>query len=315
MPSIVRSDTVIKIAPGQPPDYNSRNPLSKLLSVAETQRLAAERHFYLTDELHSLFPFGHLDFAGPQGADANVIDPVAQDNKTDFQKQSVRDFQVTDAYLLRGWVTPKAWRDLDAMEPLPEKIVPFLKLSYRAGPDSKLADALGGVPGPTIRLFLKVNAQDAGALITVPYNEATDRYEIELWGDSGVDLRALFQADGDGRALASLEKGELIVRPDLIRGAKSDFDREGKDDVDIRSVSPTARCIRSFRSVSRSHGPMRRRSIGIRRMARTIITNSGWPSGVGIPTKGRRQRQSAWRSRHPPLSKSPLELFRVRGQR
>ncbi|MCA6098190.1 hypothetical protein [Bradyrhizobium australafricanum] len=238
MPSIVRSDTVLKIAPGQAPDYNSRNPLSKLLSVAETQRLAAERHFYLTDELHSLFPFGHLDFAGPQGADSNILDPVAQDNKTDFQKQNVRDFQVTDTYLLRGWVTPKAWKDLDAMEPLPEKTVPFLKLSYRAGPDSKLAEAIGGVPGPAIRLFLKVNAQDAGALITVPYNEATDRYEIELWGDSGVDLRAVFQADGNGRALASLERGELVVRPDLIRGAKSDFDREGKDDVDIRSVSP-----------------------------------------------------------------------------
>jgi mannose-6-phosphate isomerase-like protein (cupin superfamily) len=117
-------------------------------------------------------------------------------------------------------------------------MTPFLKLSYRAGPDSKLAEALGRVPGKTIRLFLKVNGRDAGGLVTVPYNDSADRYEIELWGDHGTDLRAIFSADGNERALASLERGELITRPDLIRGAKSDFDRENKDDLDVRSVSP-----------------------------------------------------------------------------
>ena len=64
----------------------------------------------------------------------------------------MRDFLITDTYLLRGWVTAKAWKNLEAFDPEPERTVPFLKLSYRAGPDSKLAEALGGVPGKTIRL-------------------------------------------------------------------------------------------------------------------------------------------------------------------
>jgi mannose-6-phosphate isomerase-like protein (cupin superfamily) len=238
MSPIVASDTVLRIPPGQSPDYDSHNPLAKLVAVAESQRLAAERHFYLTDELHSLFPFSHLDLAGPGGADAEVLDPARQDSKTDFQKQNVRDFLVTDTYLLRGWVTPRAWRDLDAMQPEPDRIVPFLKLSYAGGPDSRLAQAIGGLPGPTIKLFLKVNGRDAGGLIAVPYVASTHRYEIEIWGDHGADLHTVFLADGNQRALGSLERGELITRPELVRGSKSDFDREGKDDVDLRSVSP-----------------------------------------------------------------------------
>lgn len=238
MATIVASDTIIRVPPGETPDYNSRNPLLRILALCETHRLAAERHFYLTDELQALLPFSNIEFAGPAGQDADVLDPARQDNKTDFQKQNVRDFLITDTYLLRGWVTAKAWKNLEAFDPEPERTVPFLKLSYRAGPDSKLAEALGGVPGKTIRLYLKVSGKDAGGLITVPYNESTDRYEIELWGDHGADLQALFTADGNERALASLERGELITRPDLILGLKSDFDREGKDDVDVRTVSP-----------------------------------------------------------------------------
>ncbi len=249
MPSLVASDTILRVPPGQPPDYNSGNPLIKLLALGEQQRLAAERHFYLTDDLQALLPFSHLDFAGPQGQDADVLDPTRQDNKTDFQKQNVRDFLVTDTYLLRGWLTPRAWKDLETFDPVPDRIVPFLKLSYRAGPDSKLAEALGRLPGQTIRLYLKVNGQEAGGLITVPYNETTHRYEIELWGDHGSDLQAIFSTGGDERALASLNRGELITRPDLIRGMRADFDREGKDDVDVRNVSPdcTMHPLRSLR--------------------------------------------------------------------
>ena len=72
----------------------------------------------------------------------------------------------------------------------------------------------------------------------MPYNESTDRYEIELWGDHGADLRKVFSEDGDAAGTALARAGELITRPDLIRGAKTDFDREGKDDVDVRAVSP-----------------------------------------------------------------------------
>lgn len=238
MPEIVTTDTVLPMQPGEAPDYNSRNPLMKLLGLAEHQRLAAERHFYLTDDLQALVPFSHLDIVGPSGGDAGVLDPARQDNKTDFQKQNVRDFTVTDTYLMRGWVTTKAWTDLGAPVPVPEKTVPFLKLSYRAGPDSRLAEALGRLPGPSIRLYLKVNGRAAGDLVTVPYNEETGRYEIELWGDHGADLPALMKGDGAERAHASLARGELISRPDLITGSRSDFDRENKDDVDMRTVSP-----------------------------------------------------------------------------
>jgi hypothetical protein len=237
MSNIITSDTVVRVPAGQPPDYNSNNPLTKLLALSEGQRLAAERHFYLTDELHYLFPFSHLELAGPLGADADVLDPTRQDNKTDFQKQNIRDFLTTDTYLLRGWVTTKAWKDLEAFDPLPERVVPFLKLSYLAGPDSALASAIGGLPGQSIRLWLRVNGQQCGDLIPVPYNKWTNRYEIEIWGDHGVDLAAIFSAGNNDRALNSFHAGELITRADLIRGVLSDFDREGKDDVDVRTVS------------------------------------------------------------------------------
>jgi mannose-6-phosphate isomerase-like protein (cupin superfamily) len=238
MSSIVSTDTVIRIPPGETPNYNSDNPLVRLLAYAEAQRLAAGRHYYLTDDLQALVPFSHLTLAGPQGSDADILDPARQDSKTDFQKQNIRDFLVTDTYLLRGWVTTKAWEKLEDVDPQPAKIVPFLKLSYRAGPDSKLAEALGRLPGETIRLFLKVNGRAAGDLITVPYNDLTDRYEIELWGDHRADLLRIFSNDDDKRGLRSLDAGELIARPDLVQGARGDFDREGKDDIDMRSVSP-----------------------------------------------------------------------------
>ena len=149
----------------------------------------------------------------------------------------MRDFRVTDTYLLRGWVTPNAWRNLDSVEPVPDRIVPFLKVSYRAGPHSKLAEIMKALPGNTIRMYLKVNGRDAGELISVPYNSSTGRYEIELWGDHGADLRAAFSASDSKRGLECLERGELLTRPDLILGEKGEFDREGKDGVDVRSVS------------------------------------------------------------------------------
>ncbi|MCA1458400.1 hypothetical protein I6F35_35380 [Bradyrhizobium sp. BRP22] len=233
MTPLIAADTVLRVPPDQTPDYNSRNLMTKLLAVAEAHHLAAEQHFYLTDHLHALVPFSHLDLAGPQGADADILDPTRHDNKTDFQKQNVRDFLVTDTYLLRGWVTACAWKNLEAFEPVPDRVVPFLKLSYRASPDSKLAETMGRLPGRSILLLLKVNVRDASGLITVPCKEATDRYEIDLWGDHGSDLRAVFSAGADTIGLSSLDSGDLITRPDLILGQRSDFDRENKDDLDI----------------------------------------------------------------------------------
>jgi hypothetical protein len=238
MLTLVASDVVQRVPPDRPPDYSANNPLMRLLALVEKYRLAAERHLYLTDYLQYLVPFDHLELAGPQGADADVLDPTRQDNKTDFQKQNVREFLLADTYLMRGWVTTKAWADLEAFTPQPERTVPFLRLSYRGGPDSRLAASLGDVPGDSISLWLKVNGQKVPEPIRVPYNPSTHRYEVELWGDHGAALDQIFTAAQDVRGLEALHRGELLTRPDLIRGIRSDFDREGKDDVDIRAVSP-----------------------------------------------------------------------------
>ena len=218
----VHGDRVFQVPPGTTPDYNSSNPLLKLLNLGTRQRLAAERQFYLSDHIQYLVPFDSLDMYGPQGGDAGNLDPTTQDNKTDFQKQNVRDFRTTDTYLMRGWATAGDWTG------------PFLKLSYRAGPDSKLSQATGHALGGTISLYLKVQGRETSPLLKVPYVEDTGRYEIELWGYPGSDLNSHL----DARGRDSLARGELVTRPDLILGNLSDFKREGKDDVFIAQVSP-----------------------------------------------------------------------------
>jgi hypothetical protein len=127
LPSIVQTDRVIRIDPATTPNYNSQNPLFKLLGMLEAAQLAAEREYYLTEQLQYLFPFAELEMYGPAGADYTVLDPARQDNKTDFQKQNVHDFRATDTYLLRGWVQ------------IEDTSFPFLRLSYRGGPDSLLS--------------------------------------------------------------------------------------------------------------------------------------------------------------------------------
>jgi hypothetical protein len=106
---IVHSDSVFKVDPNTPPDYNRGNPLLKLLNFLERAQLAAEREFYLTGEFQYLFPYESLVLYGPQGNDANILDPTVQDNKTDFQKQNVKDFVSTDTLLIRGLVTVGDW--------------------------------------------------------------------------------------------------------------------------------------------------------------------------------------------------------------
>ncbi|MGO9598994.1 MAG: cupin domain-containing protein [Isosphaeraceae bacterium] len=219
---IVHADSVFKVAPGTPPDYNSGNPLLRLLDLVAKTRFAAERQAYLQQHLQYLFPYDSLEMYGPQGGDADVTDPAKQDNKTDFQKQNVKEFRITDTYLARGWVTAGDWTG------------PFLKLSYRGGPDSKLSQAANHHLGPSIRLFLKVRDAATATPLTVPYNEESHRYEIELWGYPGNDLGALVEDKGR----ASIARGELVARPDLVRGLYSDFAREGLDDQFMTQVHP-----------------------------------------------------------------------------
>jgi len=59
---IVHSDSIFKVDPNTPPEYNRGNPLLKLLNFLERAQLAAEREFYLTDQLQYLFPYQSLVF-------------------------------------------------------------------------------------------------------------------------------------------------------------------------------------------------------------------------------------------------------------
>ena len=193
------------------------------MGLLETAQLAAQRDFYLADRFEYLFPFKSLSSYGPQGADADNLNPEQQDNKTDFQKQNVKDFETTDTILMRGLVNVGNWTG------------PFLRISYRGGPDSQLSVAANHQLGESIKLFLKVAETPSSSLITVPYNPLSDRYEIELWGYPGADLRSKL----DGKSLAAFDRGELQVRTDLVHGSIADFSREKLDGLDMATVSPS----------------------------------------------------------------------------
>jgi mannose-6-phosphate isomerase-like protein (cupin superfamily) len=205
-------------------NYNVKNPISKLMgAMEEAYFFAEELNCYLTDSLQFLFPFSHLDIYGPSGSDHSILNPEIQDNKTDFQKQNIKDFILTDTFMVRGWVN------------VGERYRPFLKVSYTGGPDSILSEASGNKLDSFIYLWLKVQNNQASDLIKVPYNEATNRYEIEIWGyPDGNDLFNRLSEKGK----SFMKSGNLIVRNDLIRGSKNDFDREGLDDKNMYQQAP-----------------------------------------------------------------------------
>jgi hypothetical protein len=219
---ILHSDRVVVVPPGKAPNYNQSNSLMSLMNGVEQVQLACDREWYLRDDLQYLFAFASLSLYGPQGDSSAVTDPTKQDNKTDFQKQNVKDFTLGSTILTRGWVTTGSWTG------------PFLRLSYAAGPDSPLWQINHGDPGPDIRLWLKVNDRAAAAPLIVPYNGTSDRFEIELWGYAGDELRGTLR----GPARDALDRGELQVRPDLLSGNPSDFDLDKVVDRDLRQTSP-----------------------------------------------------------------------------
>jgi mannose-6-phosphate isomerase-like protein (cupin superfamily) len=222
---ILHTDAVVGVRPGESPDYDHKNPVSKLTGLIESQSLAAERESYVSGKLQYLFPIKSLTLYGPSGGDAGILDPTQQDNKTDFQKQNVNDFITSETRLVRGLVR------------IAGATFPFLRLSYVGGPFSTLATAAGGRLGPRIKLYLEVGGTKAGQLISVPYNESSDRYEVELWGWRGTEdnLRAALATKGR----AALDSGELILRPDLIQGTGDDFARDKVDGLNIAEVATT----------------------------------------------------------------------------
>lgn len=218
----VRSDTTVRVAPGTTPDYNRNNPILRVLSLMEEAQLAAEREHYDPDHLQYLFPFTHLTFYGPNEPNQDLLDPRLQDMKTDFQKQNVSDFRVADTHLLRGWVT------------VGTQTVPFLRVSYQGGPDSTLSALTNHQLGPIIKLWIQVANTQTLEYLSVPYNPLSDRYEVELWGYVGDDV-----ADHlDEKGLAALQRGEIQIRTDLVKGNWSDFQRGAIDDQYLKFVFP-----------------------------------------------------------------------------
>jgi len=210
MISIVEQEihSVQPITPGTSPNYNKENPVAKLVKAVEDTILSAGREHYIADSLDFIFPFRKMALYGPSGGDWQVVDPRLQDNKNDFQKQNVRQFDFTEMQLVRGYAHAGDWTG------------PFLHVSYQPSAESILSPTKGVYTGKTVRLYLKVGKNSTGAaLIIVPYNPQTDRYEVEVWGYPGGSL----QASLDPKGRAALERGELIARPDLVKGSLAHF--------------------------------------------------------------------------------------------
>jgi hypothetical protein len=218
---IVSTDTVVPVT-ARPLDRDATNPLLKVLTLVERVELAAERECYLMDSAQYLFPFDSLVLSGPNPPRDRVCDPTQQDDKTDLQQQTILDFQAGDAYLMRGWARAG------------NVTVPFIRASYRGGPDSRLAQAARYHSGAHIQLWLKVGAAALSSPVRVPYNAASDRYEIEFWGHAGSDLRE--HLDTKGRA--AVDAGALVARPDLVSGDLADFVRERVGDRDVVDIAP-----------------------------------------------------------------------------
>jgi mannose-6-phosphate isomerase-like protein (cupin superfamily) len=183
---------------------------------------AEELNYYVSDSIQFLFPFSHLDMYGPAGGDHSILNPQFQDNKTDFQKQNIKDFVLTDTFLVRGWVN------------VGNATRPFLKISYDGSPDSALSQLSDHRLDAFIYLWLKIQGVETGDYIKVPYNEITNRYEVEIWGYPDNDL--FDHLSGKGKQ--ALQNGNLIIRNDLIHGTKADFDREGLDDQNMYQHAP-----------------------------------------------------------------------------
>jgi mannose-6-phosphate isomerase-like protein (cupin superfamily) len=231
--TIVSSDKVYTVQPPATIDFKVNNPLARLMSLLQQIDFGAERESYLANLAQYLIPYDYLELYGPSGPQWAETDPRKQDNKEDFQKQNVRDFRCTDTWVARGWATTHADSNPDDTYTWTG---PFLFLSYRGGPDSKLSQTAGHKLGDRIRLHLHLRGTGSTPVVLdVPYNPLSDRYEIEIWGYPGSDLRSKLGPKG----VAAMDRGNLITNPVLIQGAYNDFAREGLDDRDMRTVSPT----------------------------------------------------------------------------
>lgn len=216
---IPHGDAVYRVEPGTTPNYSSDNPLERLLTVVQQTRLAADLECYAVPSLQYLMPHEWLALYGPSAPNTDVLDPAAQDFKSDFQKQNVADFRLGDTKVVRGWALAGDWTG------------PFLHLSYRAGPDSALAQR--AVLGDRVRVVIAIE-DGPQSEVDAPYDPDSGRYVAELWSYAGGDLESRLGP----RGRQSWKLGVLQARPDLVRGAPDAFSRTAVDGRDVRDVAP-----------------------------------------------------------------------------
>ena len=219
---LLASNKTIEAPPRTAINYDQRNPLVIAAGWVERINLAAEMENYIADELQYLFSIQGMELWGPSGGDHAVLDPAQQDNKTDFQKQNLKSLTIGDVHIVRGWATAGDWTGS------------FLRISYDAGPDTKLAAAAGGVLGPNIRLYINVGGVGAPPLLTMPYDPQSHRYALELWSYPGADLRSRLDVKG----VAAFDRGEILAGTGLVQGTLADLSREGKDGLQMPNVDP-----------------------------------------------------------------------------
>jgi hypothetical protein len=167
MVSLVHTDQVFRVEPNTVPNYETNNTLLRLLGVIQKLQFAAEREHYLSDSLQFLLPYDFLEVFGPSAPQSDVLDPTQQDNKNDFQKQNVRNFRLTDTIVTRGLVTAGNW------------LGPFLRVSYRGGPDSLLSRLANHQLGDRLKLWIRVGNTATPALINVPYLSGAENSETQ----------------------------------------------------------------------------------------------------------------------------------------
>ena len=200
-------EQVLPVPPGTAPNYTKNNPVWRVVESVEATELACGLERYLADSLQYLYPIDALALYGPSGDQWQEKDPRAQDNKNDFQKQNIRELTLTGMAVVRGYVRAGDWTG------------PFLRVAYGPPERSPLAGETGVVTGESLRLWLRVGGVETTSLLRVPYNEVTHRYEIELWGYPAGNLPAVV----DARGRAAIDRGELVARPDLVRGTLGNF--------------------------------------------------------------------------------------------